>query len=62
MATGLPDFSWYKIPKWRKNMPNYYELYQMSIKYNKRPKKGPSFHKIYQHLPWQDPLKFGFLV
>jgi hypothetical protein len=24
----LPDFSWYKIPK---NIPNYHELYQMSI-------------------------------
>jgi hypothetical protein len=33
---GLPDFSWYKIPK-RKNIPNYHQLYQMSIKYNKRP-------------------------
>jgi hypothetical protein len=30
----------------------------MSIKYNKRPKNGPSVHKIYQHLPLQDPPKF----
>jgi hypothetical protein len=36
-SSGLPDFSWYKIPKRGKNKPNYYELYQMSIKYNKRP-------------------------
>jgi hypothetical protein len=35
-------------------MPGYYELCQMSIKYNKR----PSVHKIYQHLPLQDPPKF----
>jgi hypothetical protein len=34
-----------------------HELYQMSIKYNKRPrpKNGPSVHKIYQRLPLQDP-------
>jgi hypothetical protein len=30
----------------------------MSIKYNKRPSNGPSVHKIYQHLPLQDPPKF----
>jgi hypothetical protein len=32
----LPDFSSYKLPK-RKNIPNFHALYQMSIKYNKRP-------------------------
>jgi hypothetical protein len=37
MATGLPDFSLYKIPKRGKNIPNYHGLYQMSIKYDKRP-------------------------
>jgi hypothetical protein len=31
----------------------------MSIKYNKRPLNGPSVHKIYQHLPLQDPPKFS---
>jgi hypothetical protein len=41
-----------------KNIPNYRELYQMSIKYNKRPQNGPSVQKIYQHLPVQDPPKF----
>jgi hypothetical protein len=30
----------------------------MSIKYNKRPQNGPSVHKIYQHLPLQEPPKF----
>jgi hypothetical protein len=44
-----------------KYIPNYHELYQMSIKYNKRLGpfyNGPSFHKIYPHLPLQDPPKF----
>jgi hypothetical protein len=27
-AAGLPDFSWYKIPKWGK-------MYQVTTKYNK---------------------------
>jgi hypothetical protein len=36
-GTGLPDFSLYKIPKREKYIPNYHELYQMCIKYNKRP-------------------------
>jgi hypothetical protein len=35
--TGLPHFSWYKIPKREKNIPNYHKLYQMSIKFIKRP-------------------------
>jgi hypothetical protein len=30
----------------------------MSVKYNKRPQGGPSVHKIYQHLPLQNPQKF----
>jgi hypothetical protein len=44
--------------KMGENIPNYHELYQMSIKYNKRPQNGPSVHKIYQHLPLQGPPKF----
>jgi hypothetical protein len=30
----------------------------MSITYNKRPQSGPSVHKIFRHLPLQDPPKF----
>jgi hypothetical protein len=41
-----------------KNIPNYHKLYQMSMKYNKRPQNGPSVHEIYQHLILQDPPKF----
>jgi hypothetical protein len=52
---GLPDFSWYKIPK--------------REKYTKLPRTIPNVHKIYitkdhkmdqytQHLPLQDPPKF----
>jgi hypothetical protein len=40
-------------------IPYYYELYQMSIKYNNRPQSGPSVRKIHQHLPLQDPQKFS---
>jgi hypothetical protein len=32
---GLPDFSWYMIPKAEKNVPNEHETYQMVIKYPK---------------------------
>jgi hypothetical protein len=56
--TGLPDFSWYKIPKREK-------IWQIATNYTKCPlnitkdrKIGPSVHKIYQHLPLQDPPKF----
>jgi hypothetical protein len=42
-----------------RNVPNCHELYQMSIKYNKRPlNEHLSVHKIYQHLRLQDPPKF----
>jgi hypothetical protein len=34
------------------------ELYQMYLKYNKRPQNGLRVHRIYQHLPLQDPPKF----
>jgi hypothetical protein len=45
--------------KTRKNIPNYHELYQMSIKYNKTIKwTVKSVLKIDHHLPLQDPPKF----
>jgi hypothetical protein len=50
-AAGLPDFSWYKIPK-REKFTN-----QMSIKYNNKTYNGSSFHKICQHVQLQDPPK-----
>jgi hypothetical protein len=56
---GLPAFSWYKIPKRGKIYQittNY--VYQVSIKYNKKPHNGPSVHKINKHLPLQDPPIF----
>jgi hypothetical protein len=35
------------------------KLYQMTTKYTKRLKNVPNGrHKIYQHLPLQDPAKF----
>jgi hypothetical protein len=42
--SGLPDFSWHKVPKWRKiyriitTLPNDLKIYQMTVKYSKRPK------------------------
>jgi hypothetical protein len=39
VCTGLPDFSWYNIPKWQKysqcpqNIPNAHKIYQMATKY-----------------------------
>jgi hypothetical protein len=52
---GLPDFSWYKIPKREK-------IYQISTNcpqnITKDRKMDQSVHKIYQHLPLQDPPKF----
>jgi hypothetical protein len=41
---GLPDCSWYKIPK--------------REKYTKLPQTIPNVHKIYHHLPLQGPPKF----
>jgi hypothetical protein len=32
-STGLPDFSWSKISKWGKNIPNNHKIYQMAKKY-----------------------------
>jgi hypothetical protein len=34
---GLPDFFMVQNTKMGTNIPNYHELYQMSIKYNKIP-------------------------
>jgi hypothetical protein len=36
-CSGLPDFSWYMILKTGKNVPNEHKMYQMVIKYPKRP-------------------------
>jgi hypothetical protein len=36
---GLPDFSWYKIPKMGK-------IYHITIKYTKWPKNRPNSNKI----------------
>jgi hypothetical protein len=42
IQAGLPDFSWYNVPKREKytkklpqNIPNGYELYQMVMNYSK---------------------------
>jgi hypothetical protein len=57
---GLPDFSWYKMPKRRKNIPNHHTIYQMATKIPNGRKIGrPNGHKMYTHLPLQDPRKFS---
>jgi hypothetical protein len=50
--TGLPDLSWYNIPKLKK-IPNNHEIYQITVKYTKWPQNIPNSHKIYQHLSLQ---------
>jgi hypothetical protein len=35
--TGLPDFYWYNIPKWGKDIPNNHKIYRMASKYAKWP-------------------------
>jgi hypothetical protein len=57
-STRVARFFLVQNTKTGKNIPNYYKLYQMSIKYNKRPLNWPSVHKIYQQLPLQDPPRF----
>jgi hypothetical protein len=51
LKEGLPDFSWSKIPTRGK-------IYQITTNYTKWPKNRPNGHKIYQHVPKQDPPKF----
>jgi hypothetical protein len=58
LKSGLPDFSWYNIPK-RENIPklpqnlqNGYKLYCAKWQKNR-----PNGCKMYQHLSWQDTLK-----
>jgi protoporphyrinogen oxidase len=40
-TSGLPDFSWYNIPKWEK-------IYQITIKYTKWTQYTPNGSKIDQ--------------
>jgi hypothetical protein len=64
--SGLPDFSWYNIPKW-KNMciPNVHTISQIATKSTKLPQNPPNgfintqnFHsKAYKNMP-----KFWFLL
>jgi hypothetical protein len=50
LASGLPDFSWYIIPKLGKTNINP-KIYQMAIKHTRWPLSRQNGHKIYQHLP-----------
>jgi hypothetical protein len=36
-TAGLPDFSWYNIPKRKKSIPNDLKMYQKAIKITIRP-------------------------
>jgi hypothetical protein len=56
---GLPDFSWYNIPKREKIIPNNQKISQMATKYPKLQQNRPDWQKTYQHLPLQDPPKFA---
>jgi hypothetical protein len=35
VTAGLPDFSWYNIPKRGKYIPTYHKVYQIATKYTK---------------------------
>jgi hypothetical protein len=69
LLAGLPDFSWYKIPKREKiyQITTSY-IYQMSIKYNyiKTVKwtKCPyiKYTNIFHCMTLQNLPKFGFLI
>jgi hypothetical protein len=56
LCSGLPDFSWYYIPK-RENIPNDHKIYQSAIQYTKWPEDWPKGHTKYNHLPFQDAPK-----
>jgi hypothetical protein len=51
LYAGLPDFSWYMIPRPEKNVPNEHKMYQMVIQYTKCQPNIPNGYKIYQHFP-----------
>jgi hypothetical protein len=63
--TGLPDFSWYNIPKWG-------NMYQATLKYTNWPQQIPTSHKIdhmaikstniFHYKAHHNLPKFGFLV
>jgi hypothetical protein len=44
---GLPDFSWYMIPKPELNVPNEQKMYQMVIRYPKCPLNIPNGHNVH---------------
>jgi predicted secreted protein len=54
----LPDFSLRNIPKTGGNVQNNHKIFKMATKYTKWQLNRPKGHKIYQHLPLQDPPKF----
>jgi hypothetical protein len=64
-TAGLPDFSWFNIPKWEK-------IYQMTIQYTRWPQNIPDcrkidqvsikFTSIFHYKTLQNSPKFGFLV
>jgi hypothetical protein len=47
-TSGLPDFSWYNIPKPEKICRYIYKMYQMATKYTKCQQNIPNGNKIYQ--------------
>jgi hypothetical protein len=56
--SGLPDVSWYMIPKQEKNVPNEQKIYQMVTEYPLSPLNTTDGHKIQQHFPIYGTPKF----
>jgi hypothetical protein len=50
---GLPDFSWYNIPKTGKKLPNDHKMYQIAIRCTKLLSNIPNGQKIYKQCPYQ---------
>jgi hypothetical protein len=57
MGTRVARFFSAQNTKTGNNIPNYHEIYQLPIKYNKRLSNGPSVHKIYHHSSIARPSK-----
>jgi hypothetical protein len=66
-GAGLPDFSWYNIPKWEENIPkcpqnkpNGHKIFEMAVKCIDR--SAIKFTNSFQCQTLQNLSKLGFLV
>jgi hypothetical protein len=65
VPTGLPDLSWYNIPKAGCNVPNDHKIYQMDITSTKCSKvfqMAIKYSKIFSSKALKNLPKLGFLM